>query len=69
MKALFVVRKVSEIRTDLEHPLTCIDLMWSDPDDVDAWAVSPRGAGWLFGRQVTAEVCVGMFPVLNQISD
>ena len=33
-----------------------IDLMWSDPDDVDNWAVSPRGAGWLFGRLVTHEV-------------
>lgn len=32
------------------------DLMWSDPDEVDAWAVSPRGAGWLFGAKVTAEV-------------
>ena len=30
--------------------------MWSDPDEVDAWAVSPRGAGWLFGARVTAEV-------------
>jgi diadenosine tetraphosphatase ApaH/serine/threonine PP2A family protein phosphatase len=30
--------------------------MWSDPDDVDAWQVSPRGAGWLFGGKVTAEV-------------
>ena len=29
--------------------------MWSDPDEVEAWAVSPRGAGWLFGAQVTAE--------------
>ena len=31
------------------------DLMWSDPDDIDTWAVSPRGAGWLFGAQVTHE--------------
>lgn len=30
--------------------------MWSDPDEVEAWAVSPRGAGWLFGAKVTAEV-------------
>ena len=32
------------------------DLMWSDPDDIDNWAVSPRGAGWLFGGSVTREV-------------
>ncbi|ELU39784.1 serine/threonine specific protein phosphatase [Rhizoctonia solani AG-1 IA] len=30
-------------------------LMWSDPDDIPAWAVSPRGAGWLFGGNVTRE--------------
>jgi len=22
-----------------------IDLVWSDPEEVDTWAVSPRGAG------------------------
>lgn len=30
--------------------------MWSDPDDIENWAVSPRGAGWLFGGNVTQEV-------------
>lgn len=34
----------------------CLDLMWSDPDDIDTWSVSPRGAGWLFGAKVTREV-------------
>ena len=34
-----------------------LDLMWSDPDEVENWAVSPRGAGWLFGGNVTREVC------------
>ena len=34
----------------------CADLVWSDPEDVDTWAMSPRGAGWLFGAKVTAEV-------------
>ena len=29
--------------------------MWSDPEDIDTWAVSPRGAGWLFGARVTEE--------------
>jgi len=31
------------------------DLIWSDPDDIETWAMSPRGAGWLFGSKVTAE--------------
>jgi len=30
--------------------------MWSDPEDIETWAVSPRGAGWLFGSRVTSEV-------------
>ena len=38
-------------------PCVAIDLMWSDPDDVENWGVSPRGAGWLFGGSVTQEVC------------
>jgi len=25
------------------------DMLWSDPDDIDGWNVSPRGAGYLFG--------------------
>lgn len=31
------------------------DLVWSDPEDVDTWSTSPRGAGWLFGQSVTKE--------------
>lgn len=30
--------------------------MWSDPENIETWAVSPRGAGWLFGSAVTSEV-------------
>lgn len=30
--------------------------MWSDPEEIENWAVSPRGAGWLFGGSVTREV-------------
>lgn len=29
--------------------------MWSDPADIENWAVSQRGAGWLFGSKVTSE--------------
>ena len=28
--------------------------MWSDPEDIEDWAVSQRGAGWLFGSKVTS---------------
>ena len=29
------------------------DLMWSDPDSRKGWGVSPRGAGYTFGQQIT----------------
>ena len=31
------------------------DLMWSDPDDIETWRVSMRGAGWNFGSKVTSD--------------
>ena len=34
------------------------DLMWSDPEDItEGWAISPRGAGFLFGAKPTREFC------------
>lgn len=29
------------------------DLMWSDPDDRFGWGVSPRGAGYTFGQDIS----------------
>lgn len=30
------------------------DLTWSDPtDETDSWGISPRGAGYLFGKSAT----------------
>ena len=29
------------------------DLLWSDPDDRKGWNVSPRGAGFNFGQDVS----------------
>ena len=54
------VRTVDQMRMidrkmEIPHEGAFCDLMWSDPDDIDNWAVSPRGAGWLFGSQVTSE--------------
>lgn len=28
------------------------DLLWSDPEEIIGWGVSPRGAGYLFGSDV-----------------
>ena len=44
------------LEIEMESDEALVDLMWSDPDDVDNWAVSPRGAGWLFGGSVAREV-------------
>jgi diadenosine tetraphosphatase ApaH/serine/threonine PP2A family protein phosphatase len=33
------------------------DLTWSDPDDIECWAINPRGAGWIFGTSPTHEFC------------
>ena len=31
------------------------DLMWSDPEDIDLWMVSCRGAGYIYGWKVVNE--------------
>mmetsp|Transcript_10570 Transcript_10570/g.25219 ORF Transcript_10570/g.25219 Transcript_10570/m.25219 type:complete len:117 (-) Transcript_10570:334-684(-) len=38
------------------------DLMWSDPEEIDGWGLSPRGAGYLFGGDI-----VGMFNERNDL--
>jgi serine/threonine-protein phosphatase 4 catalytic subunit len=37
------------------HDGAMCDLMWSDPEDIDGWGLSPRGAGYLFGADVVAK--------------
>ena len=54
------LRTLDQVRTiervcEIPHEGPFCDLVWSDPEDVDAWAVSPRGAGWLFGARVCEE--------------
>jgi serine/threonine-protein phosphatase 4 catalytic subunit len=39
-------------KQEVPHDGAMCDLMWSDPDDIPGWMVSPRGAGYLFGGEI-----------------
>ena len=52
-----------ERKQEIPNAGSMCDLMWSDPDDIDGWIVSPRGAGFLFG-----ESCVEQFNRNNSVS-
>ena len=47
--------RVIERQCEIPHEGPFADLVWSDPEEIETWAVSPRGAGWRFGGRVTAE--------------
>eukprot|EP00756_Hemistasia_phaeocysticola_P014227 Hpha_TRINITY_DN15329_c4_g3::TRINITY_DN15329_c4_g3_i1::g.89458::m.89458/K15423/PPP4C; serine/threonine-protein phosphatase 4 catalytic subunit len=49
-------------RQEVPHDGAMCDLMWSDPEDIDGWGLSPRGAGYLFGGDVLQQ-----FNSTNQI--
>ncbi|PUU79157.1 Metallo-dependent phosphatase-like protein [Tuber borchii] len=54
------IRTLDQIRVvaraqEIPHEGAFCDLVWSDPEEVETWAVSPRGAGWLFGDKVATE--------------
>ncbi len=56
-----IIRTIDQIQVierlqEIPHQGAYCDLMWSDPEDISGWAVSPRGAGYLFGHVATNEV-------------
>ena len=42
-------------KQEVPHDGAMCDLLWSDPEEIDGWGISPRGAGYLFGKNVAAE--------------
>jgi len=54
------INTVDQIRTidrkqEVPHDGAPCDLMWSDPDEIEGWGSSPRGAGYLFGESVVKQ--------------
>lgn len=55
------VRTLDQVRAidrnqEIPHEGAFCDLVWSDPEDIQtSWQLSPRGAGYLFGKRVTDE--------------
>jgi hypothetical protein len=37
------------------HEGPMCDLLWSDPDDRYGWGISPRGAGYTFGQDISEQ--------------
>jgi len=40
---------------EVPHDGAMCDLLWSDPDDRPGWNLSPRGAGYVFGEDISKE--------------
>jgi len=62
------INTLDQIRTidrkqEVPHEGPMCDLMWSDPEDIDGWGLSPRGAGYLFGGDV-----VNQFNSINKLT-
>jgi diadenosine tetraphosphatase ApaH/serine/threonine PP2A family protein phosphatase len=55
-----VTKQIRTIERNVEipHEGAFCDLVWSDPEEieVDAWAVSTRGAGYMFGHKAVSAV-------------
>eukprot|EP01091_Cochliopodium_minus_P017247 TRINITY_DN66_c0_g1_i1.p1 TRINITY_DN66_c0_g1~~TRINITY_DN66_c0_g1_i1.p1 ORF type:complete len:306 (+),score=83.51 TRINITY_DN66_c0_g1_i1:95-1012(+) len=62
------INTLDQIRTidrkqEVPHDGAMCDLLWSDPEDIEGWGLSPRGAGYLFGGDI-----VNQFNQINGLS-
>jgi serine/threonine-protein phosphatase 4 catalytic subunit len=57
--AINTVDQISLIdrKQEVPHDGAMCDLMWSDPEDIEGWGISPRGAGYLFGKSIADHFC------------
>lgn len=58
----FTCGSCTHVQTTLLRPVLQVphegpmcDLLWSDPDDRGGWGISPRGAGYTFGQDISEQ--------------
>ena len=44
-------------KQEVPHDGAMCDLLWSDPEEMTGWALSPRGAGYVFGGDIVQDFC------------
>lgn len=54
MTTLDSIRALNRKR-EIPHEGPMCDLLWSDPDEIQGWGQSPRGAGFTFGQDISEE--------------
>jgi serine/threonine-protein phosphatase 4 catalytic subunit len=62
MPCLLQIRTIDR-KQEVPHDGGMCDLLWSDPEDIEGWGLSPRGAGYLFGGDICSS-----FNQTNKIS-
>ena len=53
MQCIPCSRRAPYLQVPHEGPMC--DLLWSDPDDRCGWGISPRGAGYTFGQDISEQ--------------
>ncbi|KAJ3363419.1 Serine/threonine-protein phosphatase 4 catalytic subunit [Kappamyces sp. JEL0680] len=63
--------RIIDRKQEVPHEGPMCELLWSDPDDIEGWGLSPRGAGYLFGGDVVEKVrpsADGQFNHVNHLN-
>jgi serine/threonine-protein phosphatase 2A catalytic subunit len=47
--------KLLDRKQEPQKQAAAMDLLWSDPEEEEGWSESPRGAGWVFGEDITRQ--------------
>jgi len=50
------IRQIDRFQ-EVPHEGAMCDLLWADPDERRGWGISPRGAGYTFGEDISAKFC------------